>query len=69
MFIKEKHGRESDLAGGDITDLFAAFAGMVMSENRAIGLRSLAAADSWVSKENFFSSNEEATIRNEAGES
>jgi hypothetical protein len=46
-------------AGGNLADLFAAFAGMVVSEDRAIGLRCLTAADSWVSKDNFLSSNDE----------
>jgi hypothetical protein len=45
--------------GGDIIDFFAAFAGLVVSEDMAIGLRCLTAADNWIVKARPSSSNDE----------
>jgi hypothetical protein len=36
--------------GGSVTDLFASFVGVVVSENKSLGLRCLEAADRWVSR-------------------
>jgi hypothetical protein len=34
--------------GGSVIDLFAAFAGVVLSENESLGLRCLEATDRWI---------------------
>lgn len=38
-------------SGGDVIDLFAAFVGIVVEQDRLIGLSALQATDRWVSKE------------------
>jgi hypothetical protein len=39
-------------SGGDVSDLFAAFVGIVVEQDKLIGLIALQATDQWVSKSN-----------------